>query len=96
MFPKKFIIDITQLGFSKEFIQSIFGDWFSEDYVLFHFKNTLIENYYDIYEDRNFNKEYLKRFLEKLVEIGIDLETEEYIILTIGEYTAEQIREGRF
>lgn len=35
-------------------------------------------------------------FLEKLVEIGIDLETEEYIILTIGEYTAEQICEGRF
>lgn len=102
MFPKKFVIDITKLGFSKEFIYNIYDNWLPDDVAVFSYRNTFISGYYDVYEYDEVNKEYkinqgyLKVFLEKLVEIGIDLESEEYIILTIGEYTAEQIREGRF
>lgn len=78
MIERKIVLNIFEIGLSEDISRLILGEWFSDDMIKFSYENVLTPNYYDICgysEDRNFIK---NMFLGRLVQLGIDLEKEEY------------------
>ncbi len=84
MIQRKIVLNIFEMGLPEDVLKLILGEWFSDDMIKFSYENVLTYGYYDILgysEDRNFIK---NMFLGRLVQLGIDLQKEEYIILHYG------------